>query len=530
MYVKNLLNAGDLVSVVPTGLPVILQYDEEGRLHRITEGYEDTGKDISVDILPAIREHLLVPLHITVKQGTTLITGVFCISENIKCVGDIPDACYSLIKQCIKDNSNDIQFYAGNIFSYATMFRGGHPARQWLKMAGFELLPATLVSAATSEATFNLQTVQNSKYLFSVPSHYWIFRGNQFKCPSLELKSTIVTNIEMYQSIGGFFRGKITCGEKIFDTSWVDVVKFNIQPNSLLIYNRFDTIVRVVHSYVEMTNDQQIKLTDVYGSQPTMITCPICHKVVPVPTFGQFVCDDPQCVSHRYPEVIHFLEVLDLPTISYDRYKEIVRTTKSLFSVLDLFSYPEYQDTKVSTTFSKLIEAFVPANLSITEDTIRRLCNECNNSVTTLEYYLVHPELISKQLHIQESDIVDFVMWASEPANTVDLISSFHFSNITIVVSERKFNGLPILRNDSICLTGRFSHGTNTEIAMILRSYSADVTVAISDKTTCVVVGDLNEEVDARIIQQARQLGIPVIREQEFFDKFDIDSDLKQDL
>lgn len=530
MYVKNFLHAGDLVSAVPVGLEVTLQYDDEGRLHKVLQGYEESGKDISVDVLPAIRKHNLVPLNISIKNGTSFVKGVFVISSYLWGSGSLPDAFAPTLIQAIVDSAEDIKFYAGNIFSYAASFRGGTPIRQWLQMAGFEVLPAMLISASTTEEVFQQQLARNEVVPLAVYCTYMIHRGSQFLTPSLQLTSHIVEFVDMYQSPGGFFRAKVHCNDIELDIAWTDVFNFNIQPVSTLILTKDRRIVRCLHEGVTLTPDHQFRHMKVDDTYDPFVKCPVCHKIIRVPGRGQFMCDDPMCVSHRYPEVIHFCEVLNLPVISYDRYLQIVKGHQTLFSLLDLFDCEEYKDAKISATLSRLIQAFLPDSVPLDEKVCNLFCSECQNSINTVEYYLTHPELISAQLHIDKSDIGSFVNWAKDPANTVDLITSFHFPNITIVATDRKFNGLPMLRAEKICLTGRFSHGTAAEVAMILRSYSAEVRYTFEGDTTCVIVGDKQEETDARIIKSAKELGVPVITESAFFKKFDIDSDLHEDL
>lgn len=528
MYVKNLLHSGDLVSLVPVGLEVTLIYDEDGQLQRILKGYEDAGKDISAEILPAIRDQQIVPLQISVKRGSTFVKGVFCIEDVVFDSGSLNTVSDNAVK-CAINTGSKVTFYAGNVSSFATAFRGGNPIRQWLKLAGFNLLSSYVVPAQMSAEIFESFMQRDTTCQHKIYSSYMIYRGNQFLVYSLDLRSVVVTDVTMYQSVGGFFRGLILAGDEEFDISWTQVVRDNIHPDSLVIIDNTNTISKCVNSGVIL---QHSMLTphSITSHVSEVVSCPLCHKLIRVPKSGQFICDDPQCISHRYLDAIHFLESFNLPTISYDRYIEIAKNIGLLFSVLDLFDIEEYHDCKVSASLPVVLDAMIPTALHVDFEVLRTICNECNNVVSTIEYYLRNADRIPIELHINADDVHNLVEWLSDISNATEVSSAFHHSNITLVYQDRKFCGLPMLRNDSICLTGKFSHGPHTEVAAILRSYSATVTDDVTDDTTWLIIGDMQEGTDARKVAAAHKINAKVISESEFFRRYDIDADLGQDL
>lgn len=528
MYVKNFLHSGDLLSLVPAGLEVTLVYDEEGRLQRILKGYQDDGKDISAEILPAIRDQQIVPLQISVKRGSTLVKGVFCLDDVVFASGSLSTVSDEAVK-CAINTRSKVTFYAGNVSSFATAFRGGNPIRQWLKLAGFNLLSSYVVPAQMSEEVFDSFAQRDALCTHNVYSSYMIYRGNQFIVYSLNLRSAVVSDVTMYQSVGGFFRGLVLAGSEEFDVTWTQVVRDNIHPDSLIIVDSSKTIVSCVNSGVVVRNST-IQSCAITSSVSEVVSCPLCHKLVRVPKSGQFICDDPQCISHRYLDTIHFLENFNLPTISYDRYIEIAKNLGLLYSVLDLFDIEEYRDCKVSASLPVVIDAMIPTSLHVDFEVLRTICNECNNVVSTIEYYLRNADRIPIELHINADDVHNLVEWLSDISNATEVSSAFHHSNITLVYQDRKFCGLPMLRNDSICLTGKFSHGPHTEVAAILRSYSATVTDDVTDDTTWLIVGDMQEGTDARKVAAAHKINAKVISESEFFRRYDIDADLGQDL
>ena len=103
--------------------------------------------------------------------------------------------------------------------------------------------------------------------------------------------------------------------------------------------------------------------------------------------------------------------------------------------------------------------------------------------------------------------------------------------HIIITKTNRKFDGIPMLRNKTIAITGIFNHGSLQEVASILNSYSANVVFGnCHEKIDCVIVGNINENVDGSLINRARDENIAVFTESEFFARYDIDSDLRENL
>ena len=72
----------------------------------------------------------------------------------------------------------------------------------------------------------------------------------------------------------------------------------------------------------------------------------------------------------------------------------------------------------------------------------------------------------------------------------------------------------------------RFIHGDMSEISNIFHSYGAKVTTTFDVNTDVVITGGTNEEINGKVLQTAKNLGISVIDEQAFFDMYDIDNDL----
>ena len=65
-----------------------------------------------------------------------------------------------------------------------------------------------------------------------------------------------------------------------------------------------------------------------------------------------------------------------------------------------------------------------------------------------------------------------------------------------------------------------------------MKSFAITATVVTDNKDTydCVLVGDLQEDVDGSAIRYARNNGIPIMLESDFFNRYGIDEDLHANL
>lgn len=154
----------------------------------------------------------------------------------------------------------------------------------------------------------------------------------------------------------------------------------------------------------------------------------------------------------------------------------------------------------------------------------------CSNNEQTFKYYIEHPEEIQKDLNIQHNELNKLITWLSDGCNASDLMTLVDSAQINIVALKSTFNGAPIFRNKRIFITGKFIRGSLDSIAGILQSYSASVTTQFSNVVDCVIVGGLHEDVDGKAVNFARTLNKPIFNENEFFNRYEIDADIKANL
>ena len=61
-------------------------------------------------------------------------------------------------------------------------------------------------------------------------------------------------------------------------------------------------------------------------------------------------------------------------------------------------------------------------------------------------------------------------------------------------------------------------------------SYEGKVSDSVDNTVSAVILGDIKENVDGMAVKSANHLGIRIFNESEFFQMFEIDSDLKENL
>jgi NAD-dependent DNA ligase len=182
-------------------------------------------------------------------------------------------------------------------------------------------------------------------------------------------------------------------------------------------------------------------------------------------------------------------------------------------------------------TIAKVIKSLVPITIILRDDIFTLFANKCSNSLKSVEYYINHPNKISTDLDISHPDVNKFINWLLDDYNLSDLSTLlFSTEQIKIVDNDKKFDGAPIFRNKLICITGKFIHGDVSEITAILQSYSAKVTTEFSNSVDCIITGSTMEGINGVMLKNAQILGVPVFDEVGFFNQYEIDSDLKENL
>ena len=257
------------------------------------------------------------------------------------------------------------------------------------------------------------------------------------------------------------------------------------------------------------------------------MTCSFCGKVLEAPkTNIRFTCTDLHCASVMFTRVNTFLSKLGYKTLDLDRFRQFAAETHNSVALPDILDMKEYKDIKITIDAPNLLSGIVPSTIVTRFSDWTVFCNKCNNSVESILYYIQNPDKMLFDLSLNGAVYRKLQNWLSSPENQLDVVGVFTHPNITVISTGKRFEGAPIFRGKSIYVTGKCSHGGFSDVQAILSSYSASVYDRFNTAVDCVIIGDLHEGVSGKDVQRAKQMGIPIFEEKDFFEKYDIDNDI----
>lgn len=521
MFAKTFCKPGSYLTIVPVGLRTTLQYNANGVLEKIFNGYSDDKSNVSSELLDVIKKSKICPLSVPIKGGTTWVEGVFYTSKTFNTPGILPMCVEPEIISDMKSNPQDYKFYAGKVDSLAASFKAVLTIRNWLKMAAFETLPMYMIPDKLTNDAF-IKLVNTDKYPFKFPliSGYMIFEGVDYRYHPLNLIQKVVKSVTKFTDESGYIKASVIDSNKSTSVyQYSDVINYDIAADSVLI---------------SKINGQLIHSTTQPAMKPKVsrLTCDFCGNNFIIPDSGPVCCTDSHCVSKLYPQVTRMLSTFELPVLDYDKFKKYL-DKKKILCLTDVLLLPEYKNLKVSVTLPKLIQGAVPVDVCPDSSEFLKISHVCNNSTKTFRYYVENPDRLRIDMSHRMNPLVlkRLVDWISTPYNATTLTTLLDADQIIVTQPDKKFDGAPIFRNKTIAITGKFKHGDSEEIVSILKSYSAEVTVNLQDnKADCLVVGDLNENIDGKSIQKAREYNIPILNESYFFAQYEIDDDISANL
>ena len=517
MFVRNLLQAGDYVTIVPAGVRITLQYSEKGSLEAVYEGHAN-NQILHSELLTPIIQSGEVPIHISVTKGTSYVYGVLYSEDIFPVEGRLDkEVEMNYLTEYLK-NPSSFKFYAGHIQSYAVGFNAPLNVGRWLTSAGFKLLNSYVVPANMKEKDFsNMINLDKFKFRYPRIQSYIVHRNGKYEYPSTHVKQIVVKDIKKFVSYDGYVVADIYSHDLgAINVSFSDVVRFNIQKKSILLVDEDSEII-------DCFNGPKVR-----GKQSDKIECSECGRILVVPKHGRFRCTDSHCSSVMYEYVDRMLGMLGLEILDIDKYKEYAKTVNHIVSLPDILDLPEYEDSTVNIDIPKLLYAVVPTTVITRFNDWAVFCNKANNSVESIKYYLQNPDKMMSDLNLDGAIYRRLYHWLQDNQNLNDVIGMMEHSKIHLISTGKKFEGAPIFRGKSIYVTGEFSHGRFEDIRAILASYSAEVYDVFNTAVDCVIIGGLHEHISGSSVNRAKQLGILVFEESEFFNKYEIDADLKK--
>lgn len=536
-FAKTFCRPSSTLSVVPAGLPVKLEYNEHGLLSKFTIGFSidldphyedpDAGEFNYNELFQRIKA--FVPNMISTTGGTTWIFGIF-YSDRIPCnEGMIPQALY---KSYIEDmiNGGQYKFYAGYVHSLAASFVGPLVIRNFLGTCKFATLPQIIVPVSMTDETLQMLT-RTGNYPFNKDfiAGFFVFEDMACRYASVNLLQIEVTNeISPYVEADGFLKGEVvTQSGRSYVFNYSALVHHGVEKGCTLLVERDPEDIGLTILATRIGSGAE-KVCDNIGQE---VKCPVCGKVYRV---GQddapIQCDDPHCLSRLYNDAVKMMEVLGLPSLSYNSYKALV-DSKKIICLTDLLELPPCKDQEVRTSLANAMYAVIPAEVVPNFSILERFANKCNNSVESVVYYLNNPRRIETDLDITDPMVRKLVIWLEDPYN-VSTITTI-LSQVKIDAKLQKFDGAPIFRGNTIAITGKFKRGDYPEIESILMSYAAKVIPSIElgeDLPDVLLIGSLNEGISGQMVQKAKIHNIPIAYEDDFFVQYEIDQDLANNL
>lgn len=528
MNLRNLLKPGDFVIPIPAGLPIQIEYGPTGTIKSIHRNddctnYTTSGnKVLSREFVTNFKNAKVAPVRIPVKEGTTFVS---CILVP-KTLSRRPEG--MLLSTLGDDIINDVEHnhvadytcYAYYAKSYAIDLRGAHPILQWLQMVKFNALRGYVMSVSTTdtdENNINRRMLSELSLDMTIPMMYGSYRGFEFSQYSCGIRHMKIQSVDSTYDASGTLWA--TAEDRFGVKLWInysDMLKNPVYPSQEVV---LDNLSNIVHIY------PRSKVKKSTWSN----VCPVCGAPIFTSGFDRSCCSNEHCTSKLYSKCTHFLKTLHLPGITYERFTSEMKDNK-LFILSDIFQLPELSELQVQTTLSVLVSSVVGP---INSNQYRSLCafiNRCNNNVTSMMYFLNNPDLLRARTDMYEPDLEVIIKWFEDAQNCAVFDSLINNPNIVLGTVLKKFEGAPIFRGNRILLTGDFIHGTTDEVESILNSYNATIVHEMSDAVSFIVVGSTMSNINGRWIQQAKQRNKPVYYESEFFQAYEIDKDLRENL
>ena len=524
MYVRNVLKSGDYFIAVPIGIPVTLQYSEKGNLEKLYLGFAHQSEYASEDMMKQFVESQTGPIHIALPGGTTWIQGVLYTSEEVfkSCpFGPITTSCINEMMELYLSDASKYKFYACAVDTMATQFHGPVAIRQWLLSASFSVLPGWLVPANLNKERFidMIQKTVDLPYNPNLIAAYVIYRADEVECVDTELASYYVKQVNKVYSDDGTILGQLQKDSKNYiNVPYSEVVSYNIQPNSCVILDKYHNVI-----YCSSLDKKKRE------NRSNKLTCSVCGSVISVPLSGDTMCPNTRCASRMKSRITNMLSNLNLPSMSDDVFEEITEGCKGNVLLSRVFYVEPYKSMKLELSIVQILRAIIPIDSRISDDTLSSFAGRCNHSVDSVLHFVDHPDKIAKQLGMEDFSSNCLIKWFSDDSNKQEIHDIFDCISIHVIADQKKFEGAPIFRGKKILPTGTFSHGSIDDVEAILRSYSAEIAQDKSE-ASCILVGDIKENINGSYLQYARRNNIPIFEESVFFAKYEIDEDLSENL
>ena len=138
-----------------------------------------------------------------------------------------------------------------------------------------------------------------------------------------------------------------------------------------------------------------------------------------------------------------------------------------------------------------------------------------------MEYYIDHTEKFWEDLDLDKNVFYKLYTWLQVETHREDVHSILHNSHVNI--KDKSTSEIPLVLKDTLVyLTGTFECGTYEYVGELLSQYGATTTTDFSPSVSFVVIGDIPENIYGPAINSAKDRGILVFTESQFFQCFNI--------
>ena len=517
MFIKDVFKSGQLVMPMPVGIPATLQYNAKGILERMYNSVTDVSPDteVSYEMFNSLYSSKIVPTKITLVGGTTRIKGVLYTGKLYPGDGKLPQ-CIMMDLTCdFTEHPENFNFFAGSISSTAAVFNGANSAKKWFNMFGFKQLPSFLVPTPVTKSSFEQALNNNYPFIKDMIMYYIIYFQNQVQFIETDVQEYVIKKVERYTDDYGNIKGMCTHSDGQLSLDYSDIVRLNIQRKRCVVLDRSWVPIRC--------------FGDCKGLVNGTISCDVCGKQIVSPMHGPVRCGDRNCLSNMYADFKHFIDSYNMPDLPFTAYKEYVKLDM-LHTISDIFDINPWKTYTLETSLSQLLRSLIPVNVVPVGDVITSFVQHCNGNVNMFNYYVEHPDKILPDFHLSGRFISPMIQWLSDSYNKQTLLSLLNCDNIVITEDGTKFQGSPIFRNKKIMITGKFSHGTQSDIIAILKGYSAEVVTKFDSDVDCAIVGSSLQGINSVELNKVKSLNLPVFEENDFFKTYEIDKDLAENL
>ncbi len=521
MLKRNLLQTGDYVEFVPIGYNMTLEYDNRGKLNKILKGF-DGKADITNKIMWKFYDRGIVPNTIQTGNGNVKVYGVLTIDKIFNDTGKLPDVIENkIIDSFLNDKTMpEVKFIGLWTENDMIEIRGAAMNRQALDQMGFNTIIGISYSEdMTDETLQSVLAVNGIKQEDSNTEGLLVFMEDKCQYIPYNISQVIVKDVKMTVDKNGYIDADITLSDKSSQKiRYSELYKFQICKKDKLI---LDEEKHIIKNYAGK-NSKGVR---------DFIICPSCGKKIFVRNSGLTKCSNDSCISNLYPRLTFFINTLNLDPMPYEKYKEHIDNGE-LSDITDIFELAEYKDKSVRTTMPVVLKAVISLTDLRDREIITAFCNKCDNNLDTILYYFNHTESIERDLQLSRfakypTAVNDLINWAT-PEHILEFKTLANSENIVYMGSLKRFNGPQIFRDKEIAVTGVFTHGILEDITAILESYGAKIVTVLTKNTDCLIIGGKNKNTSGPMVAEARSRGIPVFSEKEFFERYDIDNDLKK--